>query len=423
MDSNKSDTAQSKEQLASHYALHVALQTMKERCLSLQQRLTTVEEENSALRKKYGQDQPHRSSNMDDHGENDMLRDSVGELTRQKYQLTEHIGMVALENRQLWLRLSKLTKDNQSLGISLTKIKNTLTEGTAAHQNLIRSKTFTQNSPNPILRQKMMQDSNTTMDNGKELEDVSLEEISLKDYTDQPNLAGEPNAINNELMSRATTANSMGFGYLNDESINTILMNDTKKCLDSMVDIKKELLRQQSDLKVALSGLRQRRSKCFCVELKSSPNAMAHVSLLSRSFSVLEVCLNCKNLSAKKANMADKNFGTDDEFYQEHIDGAAAHRRRQSSENDAEISEIIGDNGAAFMPIKPDQSSAIDISQQKRIADCIDKMCPMCGKVYSNAASFEIFQDHVESHFIDDTDLDLSVEKNFEFVSNTVGQF
>lgn len=260
MDVNKSDTAQSKEQLASHYALHVALQTMKERCLSLQQRLTAVEVENSTLRKKYGQDQPHRSSNMDDRGEIEMLREQVGELTRQKYQLTEHIGMVALENRQLWLRLSKLTKDNQSLGISLNKIKTTLTESNAIHQNLIRSKTFTQNSPSPILRQKMMQDGNI-IDNGKEMEDVSLEEISLKEYTDQINCMGDQVTpqTNNEHLNRATTANSMGFGYLNDESINTILMNDTKKCMDSMVDIKKELLRQQSDLKVALSGLRQRR--------------------------------------------------------------------------------------------------------------------------------------------------------------------
>lgn len=124
--------------------------------------------------------------------------------------------------------------------------------------------------------------------------------------------------------------------------------------------------------------------------------------------------------------MADKNLGTDEnmrEFEREHIDGPSTYRRRQSSENDAEITEIIGENAAAFIPIKPDQSDAIDISQQKKIADCIDKMCPMCGKVYTNALSFEIFQDHVESHFIDDTDLDLSVEKNFEFVSNTVGPF
>lgn len=275
MDSNKSDMTQSKEQLASHYALHVALQTMKERCLSLQQRLTAVEEENADLRKKFGQDEPHRSAHLDARGECEQLSEQVGELTRQKYQLTEHIGMVALENRQLWLRLSKLTKDNQSLGLSLNKIKTTLTEGTAAsvaHQNLIRSKTFTQNAPNPILRQKMLQqDGSSQMDcDAHEMDDMSLEEVSLKDYTDQPHLlaSGEQTAAgaqsNNELMHRnnsvCTAANSMGFGYLNDESINTILMNDTKKCLDSMVDIKKELLRQQSDLKVALSGLRQRRS-------------------------------------------------------------------------------------------------------------------------------------------------------------------
>lgn len=141
-------------------------------------------------------------------------------------------------------------------------------------------------------------------------------------------------------------------------------------------------------------------------------------------FLVLELCLNCKSQS-KKANTADKNFGTDEvqELYQEAADGPTTFCRRHSSENDAEITEIIGDN-AAFIPIKPDnQNNAIDITQQKKIADCMDKMCPMCGKVYSNTLSFELFQDHVESHFIDDTDLDLSVEKNFEFVSNTVGQF
>lgn len=312
MEPNKSDMPQSKEQLASHYALHVALQTMKERCLSLQQRLTAVEEENADLRKKFGQDQPHRSINMDARSECELLSEQVGELTRQKYQLTEHIGMVALENRQLWLRLSKLTKDNQSLGVSLNKIKTTLTEGTAssmvAHQNLIRSKTFTQNAPNPILRQKMMQQDGTMMDCGNEMDDVSLEEVSLKDYTDQPHLMNSEQSgtitaaaaaaaaaaaqLNNEFMDRATststivntTANSMGFGYLNDESINTILMNDTKKCLDSMVDIKKELLRQQSDLKVALSGLRQRRSNLVYLHFAFINNYLFYFILMSFLF-------------------------------------------------------------------------------------------------------------------------------------------
>lgn len=122
--------------------------------------------------------------------------------------------------------------------------------------------------------------------------------------------------------------------------------------------------------------------------------------------------------------MADKNLGTDEihDFFQDHINEPSSHHRRESSENDAEIAGIIGNGAAAYYPIKTDPN-AMDITQQKRIADYMDKMCPMCGKIYSDELSFEIFQDHVESHFIDETDLDLSVEKNFEFVSNTVGQF
>lgn len=138
-------------------------------------------------------------------------------------------------------------------------------------------------------------------------------------------------------------------------------------------------------------------------------------------FVVLEVCLKCKNDATKKANMLDKNMGTSDDgnvFYDNNTMDRAARYRQDSSGNEAELSEL----NAAFMPIAPEQHP-IDISQQKRMADCMDKMCPMCGKIYSNSLSFEIFQDHVESHFIDDTELDLSVEKNYEFVSNTVGQF
>lgn len=243
MSANKPNENQTKESLASHYALHVALQTMKERCLGLQQRLSAVEEENVLLRTKSGTmspfDQPENGQT-----EVEMLRDKVKELTRQKVQLTEHIGMVAAENRQLWSRLSKLTKDNQSLGTSLDKIKDTLVS--TGQQNLIRSKTFTQNSPNPILRQKL----HVAGDANKELENISLEEIPL--------IESDGKAAD-EHTTKAS--NSLGFGYLNDESLHIDMVNDTRKCLDNLGDIKKELLRQQSDLKVALSGLRQKRGE------------------------------------------------------------------------------------------------------------------------------------------------------------------
>lgn len=253
MNANKPNENQTKESLASHYALHVALQTMKERCLGLQQRLSAVEEENVMLRTKSGTVSPLMGSPDKGQTEVEMLREKVRELTRQKLQLTEHIGMVAAENRQLWSRLSKLTKDSQTLGTSLDKIKDTLVN--TGHQNLIRSKTFTQNSPNPILRQKLHDVQ--IGDVNKELANMSLEEIPLKTISDI--MDGKTEDDN----GMKAAANSMGFGYLNDESMHIDMLNDTRKCLDNLGDIKKELLRQQSDLKVALSGLRQKRGNCF----------------------------------------------------------------------------------------------------------------------------------------------------------------
>lgn len=121
----------------------------------------------------------------------------------------------------------------------------------------------------------------------------------------------------------------------------------------------------------------------------------------------MEVCLNCKN-KPKKVVTADKSFGTSDDEMP-----SPKYQRNASTCDDK-----------TFSPIQPDLcNERVDILQQKRIADSMDKMCPMCGEIYSSSSSFESFQDHVESHFIDDSELDMSVEKNFEFISSTVGNF
>lgn len=123
---------------------------------------------------------------------------------------------------------------------------------------------------------------------------------------------------------------------------------------------------------------------------------------------MLEVCSSCKN-HANKAKV-DKNLGTTDEN-----DCVKLLERDQ----DKEAANVF----ATFMPIKPENVNTTDILEQKRIADRMDKMCPMCGKVYSRQTSFELFKDHVESHFIDDSELEASIDNNFEFVSSTVGNF
>lgn len=47
----------------------------------------------------------------------------------------------------------------------------------------------------------------------------------------------------------------------------------------------------------------------------------------------------------------------------------------------------------------------------------------MCGKFYTQDILFEEFQEHVESHFRDDSVDGYNNDLNFELVSHTVGNF
>lgn len=53
-----------------------------------------------------------------------------------------------------------------------------------------------------------------------------------------------------------------------------------------------------------------------------------------------------------------------------------------------------------------------------------NKICPMCGTVFDSQIPFELFCEHVEEHFCDDSiGLDHSAEQNFEIVSATMSNF
>jgi Autophagy receptor zinc finger-C2H2 domain len=68
--------------------------------------------------------------------------------------------------------------------------------------------------------------------------------------------------------------------------------------------------------------------------------------------------------------------------------------------------------------------STIDLTAAKREADHSEKMCPLCGKIYSSNIMFDTFQEHVESHFVDELpSTELSLERNFEVISHSVGNF
>lgn len=370
--------------LSSHYALHVALQTMKERCQSLQKRLSTLEEENLALRMAQSSIQPstglsgaetaieRRVSNQT---ELEVLREKISELSRQKVQLMDHISMVAAENRQLWSRLSKLTKDSQEVvdaGIA-GRLKDSA--GGSA-QNLIRSKTFTKNAPNPKLR------------------DPRLPREGADGSSDEMNLDLEDVSLLNKCGFIESSGGEMGFLQQDgDEGVFDVETSpDAKRCTEGLLEIQKELLRQQTVLKVALGKL----------QLKK------------------ETCQSCRNRKGDaKPQMVDKTVEVGNDL--------PNLTPETTGPEDLPLPEVPKTAQTAVPPATETEATTlkyVNILQEKIKADALDKMCPMCGKIYVKNVPFDDFQEHVESHFIDaDNELDLSLDRTYEYISQTVGNF
>lgn len=220
---------QNKELLSNTLALNVALQTIKERCMHLQKRLYALESENSRLRLNNINSADNKSRNSADNSlvtELEDLRGKNAELTLQKSQLTENLSMISTENRKLWKRLSHLTKENVDNDPS--KEEESEEPAIKQHINLIRSKTFTQNSPHQLLREKLA--GSQIGPSEDDLEDISL----LNDY-----------------------------GYSPDDKLDETEISDaeTKSCSEGLLSIKKEVLRQNNELKVAISNWRKSKSE------------------------------------------------------------------------------------------------------------------------------------------------------------------
>lgn len=71
-----------------------------------------------------------------------------------------------------------------------------------------------------------------------------------------------------------------------------------------------------------------------------------------------------------------------------------------------------------------DYAAAMNFANGKFQTDAGNKICPMCGATFDSQVTFELFCEHVEEHFCDDSvDLDHNSERNFEMVSATMGDF
>ncbi|KAG5671112.1 hypothetical protein PVAND_001326 [Polypedilum vanderplanki] len=355
---------QNKELLSNTLALNVALQTIKERCVHLQKRLYTLESENSQLRLNTinsNSDKRHESRRDNSLvSELEELRAKNAELNLQKNQLTENLSMISTENRKLWQRLSHLTKENVDEAALLKGNCNDSGEKeeeqggvTGKHANLIRSKTFTQNSPHQLLREKIAGNHIGPIDG--DLEDISL--------------------INDCDFATATQTHQNEGATLEQDDTDI----DTRTCTEGLLNIKRELLKQNSDLKVALSNWRKFKNSDMCS------------------------CKTKCDKNNKKPLMIDKSLET---------------------ERDLVTLDFLVDqdspNNNNFDITKRDHV-LVDLIEKKK-ADLAEKICPMCGKFYKQNILFEEFLEHVESHF-SGSDSELSLEHNFELVSHSVGNF
>jgi hypothetical protein len=249
------DTA-AKESLASHYALHVALQTMKDRCQNLQKSLTISERNNLELQSEMLNLRRHNLENSamaTSGGESEVetLRQKVVELTKEKASLAEQLTsykMVAMENKNLWQRLSKISKDQNGEDAACMGERDvTLDPGTpTANQNLVRSKTFTQNAP--TFDQKTREKLNNRFDS--ELE-------STTSVLDNCDFIKTSNQSYEQIIH--------GLDCLEEEESRSDVASDVKKCIDTMAALKLAVMRQQSDLRRTFSGLKQKKGEHGCL--------------------------------------------------------------------------------------------------------------------------------------------------------------
>lgn len=238
----------------SRYAVHVALQTLKERCQSLQQRLSILEEENISLRIQCTRDEPGNSLT-----ELDKLKRRILEVTEQKTKLEDNFRLVANENKQLWSRLSKLLQVNKTLGSHLTKINESLNQH--SKKGLIRSNTFTQS--NGDAKRAVAENDKISL----ELEDVSLKLIStiVRDKTELEAQCSEMMEIQNTVAS-----NSFGFSYMNDG--NDTLVEELEQHLADLKNVKETLSQQNTMLATTLVNMDHIKCDNLCPTCSKSLN-------------------------------------------------------------------------------------------------------------------------------------------------------
>ncbi|XP_035779784.1 protein spindle-F-like isoform X2 [Anopheles albimanus] len=400
-------------QSAQHRALQAALQTLKERCQSLQKRITILEDENVTLRASQAREPTerlHDKAKGASTSEMEQLQKDVLELSRQKVQLAEQIAVVASENRQLWRRLSQIVKDagggampmvdaNAAANTSsntklLPNVDYSGPVGPGAAQNLIRSRTFTKNAPNPKLRDRLPKGDECTAEVERLL---NLEDVSLLNACGFLEPGYGEDGI--ELPPPGCT------GSQGEEMIQAALETnpELRQCTEGLVAMQREVARQQQALKTVLYQLKA--TKDLGARSKHPMEQPNVPKPIMKDVTVEVIEAELLPIAEKRARGGPTQQ-------------VKAHETRGTAEAAAAADE-------AQEVMVPCDSRPIDLALEKGRANTMEKICPMCGKLYGVQAAFDEFQQHVESHFLEDADLgvELSLDRTYEYVSQPVGNF
>lgn len=207
----------------------LALHAMRDRCLLLQRRLNTLENDNMKLKLDISKrNSPYIPLQED---EKLKLQQQIAELHKQKSQLLHHVFMVSCENKNLWNKISTLKRPDKPHR-----------EGS---KPLLRTNTYV----NHTLR--------SSANCQEKYAESSLEEISLKlinsyiqeksQLVEQYEQMSQLQEIDDEILN----VDSIGFNYLDDPAFDSLkeIHNQTEK----LQNLKKEIELQEKDLKLVLS--------------------------------------------------------------------------------------------------------------------------------------------------------------------------
>lgn len=322
---------------SSQLALRVALRTMKDRCVLLQQKLSVLEEENEFLRSRLETNQHEgmhdvtlqiKTARNDNELEN--LRSQVSELNKQNIQLMEYIHTVSNENKKLWSRLSVITKKQEIEGFD--------------NYHLIPWPTSNGHASN---KYKLYEHS------GEEEKDNILENCFIFDSENIQNTTCNNEEHNSDSLMNAYEKKHEIFNIDAPENDFNI---EAKKCIQGLKEIRLEVMRQQLDVSSSISSLENR------LISERSP-----------------ICCH-------KARKADKCCNTDD------IPGMTRYSLHQQHE--VKNFYFSKDENSTL----PNENNFI---RRKQEADGKIKVCPMCGLSFGPAITFDLFCSHVESHFFE----------------------